>query len=125
MLRFFARSKPAPAPSPAAASASQASATAAAARRELPRLELAEAVTATPGPRRCALSMCVAGSRATILEMSCGDQEACRLRALGVCEGAHVDVVDDRHAMLLEVRGTRLALGRALTAGITVQPVAG
>ena len=118
MLRFFARRKPSPAPSPVAAPAP---------RRELPRVELAHAAAATaaPEPRRCALSMCVAGSRATILEMRCGDQEACRLRALGVCEGAHVDVVDDRHAMLLEVRGTRLALGRALTAGITVQPVAG
>jgi len=27
--------------------------------------------------------------------------------------------------MLLDVRGTRIALGRALTAGITVQPHAG
>jgi ferrous iron transport protein A len=114
VLRFFARLKPVPAPSPVATPAP---------RRELPRVDLAQA--AAPEPRRCALSMCVAGSRATILEMRCGDQEACRLRALGVCEGAHVDVVDDRHAMLLEVRGTRLALGRALTAGITVQPVAG
>jgi hypothetical protein len=33
-----------------------------------------------------------------------------------------VSVVDARHAMVLDVRGTRLALGSALTAGITVQP---
>lgn len=74
-------------------------------------------------PRTCALAACGAGARATILEMRCGDSEACRLRALGVCEGAHVNVVETRHAMLLDVRGTRLALGRAITAGITVQPL--
>ena len=114
MLRLFARHKPSPS-RPAAP----------AARRELPRAELAD-VTAAPARRAtCALSACAAGSRATILEMACGSQEACRLRALGICEGASVEVVDARHAMLLEVRGTRLALGRALTAGITVQPVAG
>lgn len=75
-------------------------------------------------PRTCALAACGAGARATIVEMRCGDSEACRLRALGLCEGAHVNVVETRHAMLLDVRGTRLALGRAITAGITVQPLA-
>ena len=82
-----------------------------------------EAQTASqPGTRSCLLAACSAGSRATVLEMRCGENEACRLRALGLCEGASVNVVDTRHAMLLDVRGTRLALGRALTAGITVQP---
>jgi Fe2+ transport system protein FeoA len=57
------------------------------------------------------------------VDVACGPDEACRLRALGVCEGASVNVIDVRHCMLLEVRGTRLALGDALTAGITVQPV--
>jgi Fe2+ transport system protein FeoA len=41
-----------------------------------------------------------------------------------LCEGTDVSVIDARHAMLLDVRGTRLALGSALTAGITVQPIA-
>ena len=59
-----------------------------------------------------------------VVEMSCGDQEACRLRALGLCEGAHVNVVDARHATLLEVRGTRIAIGRALSDGIVVRPIA-
>lgn len=57
-----------------------------------------------------------------MLEVRCGSQEACRLRALGLCEGARVNVVDARSAVLLEVRGTRIALGRALGAGITVHP---
>ncbi len=52
---------------------------------------------------------------------ACGSDEACRLRALGLCEGTSVSVIDARHAMVLDVRGTRLALGSALTAGITVQ----
>lgn len=75
-------------------------------------------------PDACALASCATGARATVLSLVCGDQDACRLRALGFCEGAQVDVVDARHAMLLDVRGTRIALGRALTAGITVQPIA-
>jgi Fe2+ transport system protein FeoA len=70
----------------------------------------------------CALNSCRAGARATVLTMACGDADACRLRALGLCEGASVSVVDKRHCMLLEVRGARLALGAAITAGITVLP---
>lgn len=56
-----------------------------------------------------------------MVDIGCSADEACRLRALGVCEGASINVIDDRHSMVLEVRGTRLALGNALTAGITVQ----
>jgi Fe2+ transport system protein FeoA len=73
-------------------------------------------------PDACPLAACGPGARATVLELCCGHAEACRLRALGFSEGTQVDVVDARHAMLLDVRGTRIALGRALTAGITVQP---
>ena len=80
--------------------------------------------SAAPATRTCALAACAAGSRATIVDIACSADEACRLRALGLCEGTSVNVIDARHAMLLDVRGTRLALGSALTAGITVQPVA-
>ena len=82
-----------------------------------------EASAAAGAGRTCLLAACAAGARATVLEMRCGEHEACRLRALGLCEGASVNVVDTRHAMLLDVRGTRIALGRALTAGITVKPL--
>jgi Fe2+ transport system protein FeoA len=71
----------------------------------------------------CVLASCATGSRATVLSLGCSDADACRLRALGLCEGASVSVVDARNCMLLEVRGTRLALGAAITAGITVQPL--
>jgi Fe2+ transport system protein FeoA len=72
----------------------------------------------------CALSTCLAGARATVLEMRCGEHEACRLRALGLCEGASVSVVRSRDCTLLEVRGSRLALSPTIASGITVLPVA-
>lgn len=87
---------------------------------QLPTLDL----TQPPAHRTCALASCLPGSRATVVDIGCGSDEACRLRALGLCEGTDVSVIDTRHAMLLDVRGTRLALGSALTAGITVQPLA-
>ena len=71
----------------------------------------------------CLLAACTTGSRATVLAVRCGDAEACRLRALGLCEGASVSVVEARNGMLLDVRGARLALGSAITAGITVLPL--
>lgn len=37
-------------------------------------------------------------------------------------EGASINVVDARHCMLLDVRGSRFALSPAITAGITVLP---
>lgn len=88
---------------------------------------LAAQPTGTAGAvphRACALSACLAGSRATVLSVGCADVEACRLRALGLCEGASVDVVRARGCTLLEVRGARLAVGSAIAAGITVLPVA-
>lgn len=72
----------------------------------------------------CALSSCLAGERATVLEVRCGDLEACRLRTLGLCEGTAVNVVRARDCTLLEVRGSRLAVSHALASDITVLPVA-
>ena len=81
--------------------------------------------TADTAPRTtCALSACRAGTRATVVDIECSGDEACRLRALGLCEGTAVNIIDSRDAMLLDVRGTRLAIGSALSAGITVRPVA-
>jgi Fe2+ transport system protein FeoA len=74
--------------------------------------------------RTCALNACRAGMRATVVDIECSGDEACRLRALGLCEGTAVNIIDSRDAMLLDVRGTRLAIGSALSAGITVRPVA-
>lgn len=85
----------------------------------LPTLQPAAPAAAT---RTCALSACRSGSQATVVDIGCAADEACRLRALGVCEGASISVIDARHCMVLDVRGTRIALGNALTSGITVQP---
>lgn len=84
----------------------------------LPTRQLADAIAAQS---TCRLRACCAGTRATVVDIQCSGDEACRLRALGLCEGTAVSVIDDRSSMLLDVRGTRLALGAALTAGITVQ----
>jgi Fe2+ transport system protein FeoA len=77
---------------------------------------------ATAPERTCALAACLPGSRATVVDIACSPDEGCRLRALGLYEGSKVCVIDSRHCMVLDVRGTRLALGQALAAGITVQP---
>ena len=73
----------------------------------------------------CSLVACVNGGSAVVVQVSCPAADACRLRALGVYEGARVVVVDARNGLLLDVRGSRLALGTALAASITVLPVPG
>lgn len=71
----------------------------------------------------CPLGACVAGSQATILCIACPALDAERLRTLGLFEGVRVGVVDTRSGIVLDVRGSRLALGRGVVAGITVRPV--
>jgi Fe2+ transport system protein FeoA len=58
-----------------------------------------------------------------IVGVNCSASDACRLRALGVYEGARVDVVDSRNGLLLQVRGSRIALGAAVAAAIAVIPI--
>jgi Fe2+ transport system protein FeoA len=58
-----------------------------------------------------------------VLHVRCASPDACRLRSLGVFEGARITVVDGRNGMLLDVRGSRLALGAALASSITVLPL--
>ena len=90
-------------------------------RRKRP--PVASAVPADVADASCSLAACAAGARATVLEVRCGEAEACRLRALGLCEGASVSVLDtQRHCTLLDVRGSRIALGSAISAAITVLP---
>ena len=71
--------------------------------------------------RTCVLSSCTMGCHARVVDVSGTMADACRLRALGMCEGADVHVIDSQHGMLLNVRGTRLALGAMITEAITVQ----
>ena len=76
---------------------------------------------ATPGA--CALSACPIGCSAVVLSVRCPVGDACRLRALGIYEGARLAVVGTRPGMLIEVRGTRLALGATLAATVGVMPL--
>ncbi|HYW50943.1 MAG TPA: FeoA family protein [Gemmatimonadaceae bacterium] len=87
----------------------------------LPVVDLTLA-SAARAPLACRLGDCRAGAQATVVSLGCGENEACRLRELGLMEGARVNIVDARHCMLLDVRGSRLALSPAITAGITVLP---
>ncbi len=71
------------------------------------------------------LSECARGSRAAVIRMECAHEEACRLRNLGLYEGSCVTVVDRQDSYLLDVCGSRLALGRHLASAITVLPLGG
>lgn len=71
----------------------------------------------------CPLASCERGSRAAVLRMDCEGGEACRLRNLGLYEGACVRVLHSQDGLLLEVRGSRLALGATLASAITVLPL--
>lgn len=71
----------------------------------------------------CALMACKTGNRAVVVRVGCDAAEACRLRAMGIYEGARVSVVDSRNGLLLQVRGARLAIGAAVAAAITVIPL--
>jgi len=83
--------------------------------------------TETGVPARCAecpLAACASGCRAAVLRMECDQAEAHRLRHMGLFEGSCVQVLDSRNGMLLEVKGSRLALGAALASSIKVLPLA-
>ncbi len=78
---------------------------------------------ATAPARHCRLADCRAGSSATVMALEgCTADDACRLRALGLCEGSTLGVVAHGHSMILDVRGTRLALGSSITRAVTVLP---
>ena len=71
----------------------------------------------------CTLAACTIGRQAMVVKVRCPAADACRLRALGVFEGARVVVLDSRSGMLLDVRGSRLALDAQVAASITVLPL--
>jgi Fe2+ transport system protein FeoA len=71
----------------------------------------------------CPLAQCSRGSRAAVLRMDCEGPEACRLRNLGLFEGACVRVVESQDGLVLDVRGSRLAVAAGLASTITVLPL--
>lgn len=95
-------------------------------RRSRPQLErdVTPTLSASRSPcDSCPLGVCAAGCQATVLGISCPAIDAQRLRSLGIFEGARVGIIDTRSGMVLDVRGSRLALGWEIVAGITVCPV--
>lgn len=60
-----------------------------------------------------------------VVSLNCDEREACRLRSLGLFEGSAVTVLDSRDGLLLDVRGSRLALAAALAATVMVRPLIG
>lgn len=79
----------------------------------------------TPCDTPCALAALPPGIRAVVVQVACPRAEAHRLRVLGLFEGAHISVVDQRNSagLLLEVCGSRLAIASSLGAAILAQPV--
>jgi Fe2+ transport system protein FeoA len=73
----------------------------------------------------CPLDLLPPGVRAIVISIGCPVADATRLRTLGVFEGAHVAVVHRRSGLLLDVRGTRLALDVAAAAAIIAMPLRG
>jgi len=71
-------------------------------------------------PGVCQLTACT--SDAVVVSLRCSAADVCRLRACGIFEGARVRVVDGRNGVVLDTRGTRLALGRGLARAISVRP---
>jgi Fe2+ transport system protein FeoA len=81
---------------------------------------------APAAPKRCdecPLAACASGCQAAVLRMECDHGEAHRLRGMGLFEGSCVRVLDSRNGMLLEVKGSKLALGDQLARTITVLPL--
>jgi Fe2+ transport system protein FeoA len=74
-------------------------------------------------PTTCPLLHCRSGHHAVVVRVECASADACRLRSLGVYEGARVDILDSRNGLLLHVRGSRIALGAAVAASIAVIPL--
>jgi Fe2+ transport system protein FeoA len=100
-------------------------------RTFLNRITARSATPALPSSRveagpcaECALVTCRAGVRSVVVALRCDAPEACRLRTLGLIEGAPVTVLDCRHGLLLEVRGARVAISSAIARLVNVRPLA-
>ena len=82
-----------------------------------------DTAVAPPACGGCPLAACATGCKAAVLSMDCEHGEAHRLRGMGLFEGTMIRVIDSRNGMLLEVKGSKLALGSSLASSIQVLPV--
>ena len=69
------------------------------------------------------LNECEIGGRYVVAGVQVDEGITRRLEALGVNEGTHVNILNKKGSgsVIIKVRGTRLALGRRLSEGITVR----
>jgi len=66
----------------------------------------------------CVLASLPVGVRAVVVRLTCPHAEAEHLRVMGVFEGASIGIVDRGSGFLLDVQGSRLAIGGSLAAAI-------
>ena len=69
------------------------------------------------------LNECEVGGRYVVAGVQVDESITRRLEALGVNEGTPVNILNKKGSgsVIIKVRGTRLALGRRLSVGITVR----
>lgn len=69
------------------------------------------------------LNECEVGGRYVVAGVQVDESITRRLEALGVNEGTPVNIMNKKGSgsVIIKVRGTRLALGRRLSEGITVR----
>lgn len=70
------------------------------------------------------LNECKKGSSCLIKNIMVEDRIMRRLEALGFINGTKIDLLNKKRygAVIIKVRGTRMALGRDLASGIEVEP---
>jgi Fe2+ transport system protein FeoA len=71
----------------------------------------------------CRIADLPVGVRAIVVRVACPQADAHRLKVLGLFEGSAISIVDRRSGVLLEVRGSRLAIATTLAASITAMPI--
>ncbi len=59
---------------------------------------------------------------AVVLKVTGEDADVARLKALGVCQGRQVQMVQSGDPMIIRVLGTRIGLAARLAAEVRVQP---
>ncbi len=69
------------------------------------------------------LNECETGRKYQVVSVRINEKVTRRLEALGVNEGTEVSVLNKKGSgsVIIKVRGTRLALGKRLSEGITVR----
>lgn len=65
------------------------------------------------------------GQSAILLEINWGDKMKYKLQSMGLIPGTRVSIVSSgkRGPIVIDVRGSRLALGRGIVSKIEVEPV--